>query len=58
MEIQFFTDDMRPDGSPLTLLAGQTGLIKSNRIHDAKYITATKLVYVHDGPFGFDEKKP
>ena len=57
MEIQFFHADMKPDGPPVTLVAGQSGLIKANRLHDAKYLEACKLVYVHDGPFGFDEPK-
>ncbi|HBE92385.1 MAG TPA: cupin domain-containing protein, partial [Gammaproteobacteria bacterium] len=32
---------------------GDTGYINSGRIHDAKYIEACKLVYVHDKAFGF-----
>lgn len=54
-----------PPGGP-TLLAHApcpplrhtpTRTVKANRIHDAKYLEACKLVYVHDGPFGFEEKK-
>ena len=38
------------------LRAGQSGLIKANRVHDAKYLEPCKLVYVHDLEFGFDEQ--
>ena len=31
--------------------------VKANRIHDAKYLDACKLVYVHDGAFAFEEPK-
>ena len=58
MRIQFFTkqtgDKLIPDGMPLILRAGQTGYIAANRIHDASYLTDCKLVYVHQGGFGFD----
>jgi mannose-6-phosphate isomerase-like protein (cupin superfamily) len=61
MRIQFFKPDAKgkliPDGSPVDLKAGQTGLIEANRVHDAKYLTACKLVYVHNAAFGFEEKK-
>jgi quercetin dioxygenase-like cupin family protein len=60
MKIQFFkqsTDGkLIPDGTPITLHAGQTGYIAANRIHDAQYIEDCKLVYVHSGNFGFDAK--
>mmetsp|Transcript_92455 Transcript_92455/g.135132 ORF Transcript_92455/g.135132 Transcript_92455/m.135132 type:complete len:176 (-) Transcript_92455:52-579(-) len=61
MRIQFFKPDgaegkLVPDGIPVDLVAGQTGLIEANRIHDAKYITECKLVYVHNSAFGFEEK--
>ncbi len=42
-----------PDGAPVTLVAGQTGYVAAGRIHDARYIEACKLVYVHDRAFGF-----
>lgn len=56
MSIQFFTrsgDSLIPDGEPVILNKGDTGYIKSERIHDAKYIEECKLVYVHDKAFGF-----
>ncbi len=56
MAIQFFTSedgDLVADGEPLILKQGETGYIKAGRIHDAKYLEACKLVYVHDRAFGF-----
>ena len=56
MRIQFFTRDggaLLPDGAPVELAAGQTGYVAAGRIHDASYVEACKLVYVHDGAFGF-----
>jgi len=56
MSIQFFTkagDSLVPDGEKIVLETGDVGYIKANRIHDAKYIEACKLVYVHDKAFGF-----
>jgi len=56
MSIQFFTkspDGLVPDGDKLYLNKGDTGYIKADRIHDAKYIEDCKLVYVHDKAFGF-----
>lgn len=56
MSIQFFikgVDGLVPDGDRIFLSAGQTGYIKSGRIHDAKYLGKCKLVYVHDKGFGF-----
>ena len=56
MVIQFYTqgdNGLEADGEPLTLNAGETGYVKANRIHDAKYIEDCKLVYVHDKAFGF-----
>jgi hypothetical protein len=34
-------------------VAGQTGYVSANRIHDAQYVEDCKLVYVHDKAFGF-----
>jgi len=59
MTIQFFsrTDNgLIPDGEKVTLNKGETGYIKANRIHDAKYIEKCKLVYVHDKAFGFTDE--
>ena len=56
MSIQFFTksdDGLIADGEKVILNKGDTGYIKAGRIHDAKYIEACKLVYVHDKAFGF-----
>ena len=56
MSIQFYTktaDGLVSDGEQIILNRGDTGYIKSGRIHDAKYIEACKLVYVHDKAFGF-----
>jgi len=56
MSIQFYdktADVLVADGEPVILNKGDTGYIKSGRIHDAKYIEACKLVYVHDKAFGF-----
>jgi quercetin dioxygenase-like cupin family protein len=56
MAIQFYTrsaDGIVPDGDVVVLAKGDTGYISSGRIHDAKYIDACKLVYVHDRAFGF-----
>ena len=56
MAIQFYTrtaDGLVLDGEVVILNKGDTGYINSGRIHDAKYIEACKLVYVHDKAFGF-----
>ena len=56
MSIQFYTktaDGLVADGEQLILNKGDTGYITAGRIHDAKYIDACKLVYVHDKAFGF-----
>ncbi len=56
MAIQFYTrttDGLVPEGEVVILDKGDTGYIRAGRIHDAKYIDACKLVYVHDRAFGF-----
>ena len=56
MAIQFYSrteDGLVPEGEVVILNRGDTGYIRAGRIHDAKYIDACKLVYVHDGAFGF-----
>ncbi len=56
MSIQFYNktpEGMVADGEKIILNKGDTGYIKANRIHDANYIDACKLVYVHDKAFGF-----
>jgi quercetin dioxygenase-like cupin family protein len=56
MVIQFFLQrdgSLVPDGAPVVLNQGDTGYVKAGRIHDAKYLQACKLVYVHNRAFGF-----
>lgn len=56
MSIQFYTRTsagLVADGEKLVLKKGDTGYIKAGRIHDASYMEQCKLVYVHDGAFGF-----
>jgi len=56
MAIQFFkkvAGGLEADGEQVILNAGETGYIKANRIHDAKYLEDCKLVYAHDKAFGF-----
>ena len=56
MSIQFFiqeSDKLVPDGEPIFLSQGETGYIQGGRIHDAKYLEACKLVFVHDKGFAF-----
>ena len=56
MSIQFYiksADGLVADGEKVYLNKGDTGYVKAGRIHDAKYIDACKLVYVHDKAFGF-----
>lgn len=56
MSVQFYTktaDGLVADGEQIIPDKGDTGYIKAGRIHDAKYIEACKLVYVHDKAFGF-----
>lgn len=56
MSVQFYSKQgskLVADGEPLLLGKGDVGYIGAGRIHDAKYIEACKLVYVHDKAFGF-----
>ncbi|MBI3776857.1 MAG: cupin domain-containing protein [Gammaproteobacteria bacterium] len=56
MSIQFYKDEaghLVRDGERIFLEKGAVGYIQAGRIHDAKYIEACKLVYVHDKAFGF-----
>ena len=58
MSLQFYTKSpsgLEPDGPPVILNKGDTGYVRANRIHDAKYLEECKLVYVHDRAFGFVE---
>ncbi len=57
MSVQFYIEQagtLIPDGEKIILNKGDTGYIKAERIHEAKYIENCKLVYVHDKQFGFD----
>src|SRR3954471_9491629 len=57
MSIQFYRREagaLVPDGERVFLSQGQVGYVKGGRIHDARYIDACKLVYVHDRAFGFE----
>lgn len=56
MVVQFYRREggaLVADGPPLTLAKGDAGHIAAGRIHDARYVEACKLVYVHDRAFGF-----
>jgi len=60
MSIQFYArsaEGLVHDGEKVYLNKGETGYIKAGRIHDAKYITECKLVYVHDKAFGFSAEE-
>ena len=61
MSIQFFTrgadGSLQKDGARVYLPAGDVGYIAANRMHDAQYHDACKLVYVHNKAFGFKEEK-
>ena len=56
MSVQFYRKDERPlvpDGERVFLDKGDVGYIRAGRVHDAKYIEACRLVYVHNGAFAF-----
>ena len=56
MAVQFYRREARklvPDGEPRFLGKGDAGYIRAGRIHDAKYVEACRLVYVHNGAFAF-----
>ena len=61
MSLQFFIKgvggELIKDGDRVYLNQGDVGYVASNRIHDAKYHEACKLVYVHNKAFGFEEHK-
>lgn len=44
------------EGAVLELRKGDTGFIEANVIHDAHYLEHCKLVYIHNGPFGFKDE--
>ena len=54
MSVQFYRQEARrlyPDGERVFLDRGDVGYIRAGRVHDAKYIEACRLVYVHNGAF-------
>jgi quercetin dioxygenase-like cupin family protein len=56
MSLQFYNKEatrLVPDGERIFLHKGETGYVRAGRIHDAKYLEDCKLVYVHNGAFGF-----
>lgn len=60
MAVQFYESGptgLVKTGEPLILNKGETGYIKANVIHDAKYLEDCKLVFVHDKAFAFNEYK-
>ena len=56
MAVQFYREEARtlvPDGERIFLNKSDVGYIRAGRVHDAKYIEACQLVYVHNGAFAF-----
>jgi quercetin dioxygenase-like cupin family protein len=56
MSVQLYRREGRslvPDGERVFLGRGDVGYIRARRVHDAKYIEACRLVYVHSGAFAF-----
>ena len=54
--VQFYRREARtliPDGEKIVLDKGDVGYIRAGRIHDAIYVDACRLVYVHNGAFAF-----
>jgi quercetin dioxygenase-like cupin family protein len=57
MSVQFYRREAQmlvPDGEKVVLDEGAVGYIRARRIHDARYVEACRLVYVHNGAFAFD----
>ncbi len=56
MSTQFYRrhgDALVADGELVVLRKGDVGYTRAGQIHEAKYIEACQLVYVHDGAFAF-----
>jgi len=54
--VQFYRREARtlvPDGERI-LNKGDVGYIRAGRVHDATYVEACQLVYVHNGAFAFN----
>jgi quercetin dioxygenase-like cupin family protein len=47
-------DSLVVDGERIVLNKGDVGYTEAGRVHDAKYIEACQLVYVHNGAFAFN----
>ncbi len=57
MAVQYYRRERQmliPDGDPVVLGRGDVGYVRAGRIHDARYVDACRLVYVHDGAFAFN----
>lgn len=57
MAVQFYRQEGRvlfPDGERIVLNKGDVGYIRAGRVHDATYVEACQLVYVHNGAFAFN----
>ena len=57
MAVQFYRREahrLAPDGERVFLDKGAVGYIRAGRVHDAQYIEACRLVYVHNGAFAFN----
>jgi quercetin dioxygenase-like cupin family protein len=56
MSTQFYRREagsLVADGESIFLNKGDVGYIRAGRVHEAKYIEACQLVYVHNGAFAF-----
>ncbi len=56
MSVQFYRKEARSlvrDGERIILEKGDVGYIRAGRVHEANYIEACQLVYVHNGAFAF-----
>ena len=56
MSIQFYREEsgsLVADGETIFLNKGDVGYVRAGRVHEAKYIAACRLVYVHNGAFAF-----
>lgn len=56
MSVQFYrreASSLVPDGERVCLNKGDVGYVRAGRLHDANYVDACRLVYVHNGAFAF-----
>jgi hypothetical protein len=56
MSVQYYRTEagsLVHDGERIFFGKGDVGYNRARRIHDARYIEACQLVYVHNGAFGF-----